>query len=78
VVAVFEPICGVLSEHGCPIVVSTNYDNRTRRPSKRAVRDAALIALLETERAGRRFVAGPGARKMWLRLRSHFHSQAEM
>jgi putative transposase len=71
-----EPICAVLSEHGCPIAPSTYYDNRNRRPSKRAVRDAALTALIEAERANSRFVAGLGARKMWLRLRSKGHDVA--
>jgi putative transposase len=40
------------------------------------VRDAALKALIEAERAGSRFVAGLGARKMWLRLRSEEHDVA--
>jgi putative transposase len=66
----------VLSEHGCAIAPSTYYDHLRRRPSKRALRDAELIALIEAERAGNRFVAGLGARKMWLRLRSQGHDVA--
>jgi putative transposase len=66
----------VLSEHGCPIAPSTYYDNRDRPPSRRRVRDAELIALIETERSQSRFVAGLGARKMWLRLRSQGHDVA--
>jgi putative transposase len=71
-----EPICTVLSEHGCPIAPSTYYDNRDRPPSRRRVRDAELIALIETDRSQSRFVAGQRARKMWLRLRSQGHDVA--
>jgi len=71
-----EPICRVLSEHGCPIAPSTFYDNISRPPSKRALRDEQIIALIEAERAANRFVAGLGARKMWLRLRSKGHDVA--
>ena len=66
----------MLSEHGCPIAPSTYYDNRDRPPSRRRVRDAELIALIETDRSQSRFVAGLGARKMWLRLRSQGHDVA--
>jgi putative transposase len=66
----------VLTEHGCPIAPSTFYDNLNRPPSKRALRDAELIELIHAERAGNRFVAGYGARKMWLRLRSQGHDVA--
>jgi putative transposase len=39
-----EPICAVLSEHGCPIAPSTYYEARKRagQPSERQVRDAQL------------------------------------
>ena len=39
-----EPICRVLSEHGCPIAPSTYYDARTNAepPSRRELRDAQL------------------------------------
>ncbi|HEY8730302.1 MAG TPA: IS3 family transposase, partial [Acidothermaceae bacterium] len=66
----------MLSEHGCPIAPSTFYDAITRAPSKRALRDSELIALIHAERATNRFIAGLGARKMWLRLRGHGHDVA--
>jgi len=28
----FEPICRVLSEHGCPIALSSYYAAKTRQP----------------------------------------------
>jgi putative transposase len=71
-----EPICRVLTEHGCPIAPSTFYEALSRRPSKRLLRDEQIIALIEAERAVNRFVAGLGARKMWLRLRSKGHDVA--
>jgi putative transposase len=70
-----EPICRVLTEHGCPIAPSTYYDNLDRVPSRRALRDAEIVTLIEAERvtrSGSRF----GARKMWLRLRSQGHDVA--
>jgi putative transposase len=66
----------VLSEHGCPIAPSTFYDAITRRPSRRAMRDEQLSELIAAERASNRFVAGLGARKMWLRLRGKGHDVA--
>ncbi len=66
----------MLSEHGCPIAPSTFYDNLARRPSRRALRDEQLIELIAAERESNRFVAGLGARKMWLRLRSKGHDVA--
>ena len=71
-----EPICSVLSEHGCPIAPSTYYDNLNRQPSKRKLRDAELVAVIEAERAKSRFVRLFGARKMWLHLRSLSHDVA--
>ena len=38
-----EPICAVLAGHGVNIAPSTYYAHRTRAPSARAVRDAALL-----------------------------------
>jgi putative transposase len=38
-----EPICRVLSGHGCPIAPRTYYAARTRPVSARSVRDAALL-----------------------------------
>jgi putative transposase len=66
----------VLTEHGCPITPSTFYDALSRRPSRRRLRDEQITALIETERQASRFVAGLGARKMWLRLRSQGHDVA--
>ena len=37
-----EPICRVLSEHGCVIAPSTYYANRDRRPTARQLRDEQL------------------------------------
>lgn len=39
-----EPICTVLTEHGCPIAPSTYYETRGRAAEKRAVRDEQLKA----------------------------------
>ncbi len=61
-----EPICRVLSEHGCPIAPSTYYDARSRTPSARDMRDEALkveIARVHAENFG-----VYGARKVWLVL----------
>ena len=63
-----EPICRVLTEHGCKIAPSTFYDNLNRQPSKQKLRDADLIAAIEKARQTR-FVRLFGARKMWLHLR---------
>ncbi len=71
-----EPICKVLSEHGCQIAPSTFYDNISRQPSRRAQRDEHILKLIENERAASRFVAGLGARSMWLRLRRQGHNVA--
>jgi putative transposase len=70
-----EPICRVLSEHGVPIAPSTYYEARSRRPSRRAVRDAEVVALIARARANR-FVCRFGARKMWLHLRRGGHDVA--
>jgi putative transposase len=63
-----EPICAVLSEHGCPIAPSTYYDARTSadRRSARQLRDAEIkteIARVHAENYG-----VYGARKVWLAL----------
>jgi putative transposase len=71
-----EPICRVLTEHGCPIAPSTYYDNLNRQPSKRQLRDTELAAVIETEREKNRFVRLFGARKMWLHLRGLGHDVA--
>ena len=70
-----EPICRVLTEHGCKIAPSTYYDNVNRQASKQQLRDAELIALIEKARQ-KRFVKLFGARKMWLHLRGLGHDVA--
>jgi len=63
-----EPICAVLSEHGCPIAPSTYYAARAAKaqPCKRALRDEQLkvdIARVHAQNYG-----VYGARKVWLAL----------
>ena len=61
-----EPICRVLSEHGCPIAPSTYYDAAGRPPPARALRDEQLKAAITRVHAGNYGVYG--ARKVWLAL----------
>jgi putative transposase len=61
-----EPICRVLTEHGCPIAPSTYYDAVRRGPSARAVRDEQLKAAITRVHAANYGVYG--ARKVWLQL----------
>ena len=61
-----EPICAVLSEHGCPIAPSTYYDAKGRSPSPRAARDEQLKAAIT--RVHRDNYGAYGARKVWLAL----------
>ena len=61
-----EPICRVLSEHGCVIAPSTYYDAVRRAPSARAVRDEQLKAAITAVHAANYGVYG--ARKVWLAL----------
>jgi putative transposase len=61
-----EPICRVLSEHGCPIAPSTYYDALARRPSTRQRRDEHLSA--EIARVHKDNFRVYGARKVWLAL----------
>jgi len=70
-----EPICVVLSEHGCPIAPSTYYEARSRPPSKRALRDAEITELIRVARE-QPFLDRFGARKMWLYLRRQGHEVA--
>ena len=58
------------------IAPSTYYDTVTRGPSRRALRDAELVALVEAERTRQKLFARFGARKMWLHLRSKGHDVA--
>lgn len=71
-----EPICRVLSEHGCRIAPSTYYDNLSRGPSARALRDEQIVALMVAERDRQKLVKRFGARKMWLHLRGKGHDVA--
>jgi putative transposase len=61
-----EPICRVLSQHGCPIAPSTYYDTAGRPPSARAVRDEQLKAAVTRVHQDNYGVYG--ARKVWLAL----------
>jgi putative transposase len=61
-----EPICRVLSQHGAPIAPSTYYAAKSRPPSARAVRDAALKA--EITRVWKENREVYGADKVWLEL----------
>jgi putative transposase len=61
-----EPICRVLSEHGCPIAPSTYYGAVSRPPSVRAVRDEQLKAAITRVHQANYGVYG--ARKVWLTL----------
>jgi hypothetical protein len=56
-----EPICTVLSEHGCKISPSTST-TPARPPSKRQQRDAELVALVTAER-GTKFSRFLGAER---------------
>jgi putative transposase len=61
-----EPICRVLTQHGCQIAPSTYYDAARRAPSARAVRDEQLKTAIRRVHAGNYGVYG--ARKVWLQL----------
>lgn len=64
-----EPICRVLTAHGCKIAPSTFYAALTRPPSARAVRDEVvlphIVRVHESARIGRRLY---GARKVFKEL----------
>jgi putative transposase len=61
-----EPICRVLSGHGCKIAPSTYYDAAARGLSARAVREEQLKAGIRRVHADNYGVYG--ARKVWLEL----------
>jgi putative transposase len=61
-----EPICRVLTEHGCTIAPSAYYDAVSRGPSARAVRDERLKAAIS--RVWQENYGVYGARKVWLAL----------
>ena len=58
-----EPICRELSAAGAKIAPSTYYAAKTRPPSARAIRDAAMMAILMTLWVTNRKVYG--AHKLW-------------
>jgi putative transposase len=70
-----EPICAVLSEHGCQIAPSSYYERLARMPSRRDQRDSQVAALIAAQRDSR-FGRSLGSRKMWLRLRGQGHDVA--
>ena len=53
-----EPICRVLSQHGCPIAPSTYYHAKARPPTARSVRDEQLRAAITAVHAGHYGVYG--------------------
>jgi putative transposase len=61
-----EPICRVLTGHGCKIAPNTYYVARKRPPSARAVRDAELVVEIERVYDENLFVYG--ADKVWAQL----------
>ena len=65
-----QPICRVLSEHGCTIAPSTYYAARQRAVSDRAARDAVVLVRVRHVHADRTIGRGVyGARKVWHQLR---------
>ena len=66
-----EPICRVLTEHGCKIAPSTYHASKTRPASARAVRDAAMMQILMVLWVTNRKVYG--AHKLWKAARRAGH-----
>jgi putative transposase len=69
-----EPICRVLTEHGCAICPSTYYAARSRPPSARTLRDAELDEQIRRIHAANYDVYG--VRKMWRQLLRESHQVA--
>jgi len=61
-----EPICRVLTEHGCKIAPNTYWVARKRPPSARALRDAELVVEIQRVYDENLFVYG--ADKVWAQL----------
>ena len=61
-----EPICRVLTQHGCQIAPAAYYDAARRVPSARAVRDEQLKVLISRVHQDNYGVYG--TRKVWLAL----------
>ncbi len=66
-----EPICRVLTEHGCKIAPSTYHASKSRPASARAVRDAAMMQILMVLWVANRKVYG--AHKLWKAARRAGH-----
>ena len=66
-----EPICRVLSEHGCQIAPSTYYARKRRPPSPRALNDAVMIQILMVLWVANKKVYG--AHKLWKAARRAGH-----
>ena len=66
-----EPICRVLTEHGCKIAPSTYHASKTRPVSARAVRDAAMMQILMVLWVANKKVYG--AHKLWKAARRAGH-----
>lgn len=61
-----EPICRVLTQHGCKIAPSGYYAFKSRPASPRALRDAELVVQIERVFWDRKLGRGiSGARKIW-------------
>jgi hypothetical protein len=62
-----EPICRVLSQHGCQIAPSTYYAARHRGVCARGVRDAELLGRIRTyaDDVRRRLLVKPGMTGLW-------------
>ncbi len=67
-----EPICRQLTAAGAKIAPSTYYAAKSRPPSARAIRDAAMMAMLMTLWVANRKVYG--AHKLWKAARRAGHS----
>ena len=64
-----EPICKVLTEHGCGIAPTTYYAAKTRGPSARALRDEVVLAHIVRIHTSPGIGRGLyGARKVWHEL----------
>jgi putative transposase len=61
-----EPICRVLSEHGCQIALGTYHAAAKRPPCARVVRDEELV--VEIRRVHGENYGIHGARKVWKQL----------
>jgi putative transposase len=61
-----EPICRVLTEHGCKIAPNTYWVAKKRPPSPRAIRDGELLAEIVRVHESNMFVYG--ADKVWAQL----------